>query len=68
MELKFFRCEKCEETLAGMTDKEHVQCGALVGFKPDETPIGCGGLLVEITEKQAMELAYRRRDNNNVRN
>ncbi len=63
MELRYFKCAKCDEYLAGPTDKEKIQCGALVGFTPDETPVGCGGALIEITQEQATEAAYQRRDN-----
>jgi hypothetical protein len=62
MELRFFKCDKCDEILAGKTDKPDIQCGVLVGFTMDENPLACGGLLGEITEDEAMEAAYRRRD------
>ena len=63
MELKFFKCEKCGETLAGKTDKLNVQCGVLIGFTVDERPVACGGRLKETTEQEVMVAAYRRRDN-----
>jgi len=62
MELRYFKCEKCEEYLAGQTDRQTIQCGALVGFTPDETPIGCGGLLVEVDQQEAIEAAYRKKE------
>ena len=62
MELRFFRCKKCGGYLAGVTDKENIQCGMLVGFTVDETPYGCGGTLVETTREEVIEAAYRERD------
>ena len=66
MNLKFFMCIKCDEHYASYTDKKNIVCGAFVGFTikdGEDVPVGCGGNLIETTQEEATEAAYRRRDN-----
>ena len=65
MKLRFYACKKCEEHYAGVSEKEDILCGALVGWvnrNGSEVPVGCGGTLLEETEEEAREAAYSKRD------
>jgi hypothetical protein len=61
MDIKYFMCIKCGNILAGKTDKANILCGSLVGFTADETPLGCGGKLNEISLEEATRDIYNRR-------
>jgi len=67
MELRFFRCAECDKYYVGYTDKGDILCGTLIGFATrdgEDVPVGCGERLAEVTQEEATEAAYRKRDNN----